>query len=727
MIFQGKAITVSQQADGIAELVFDLAGESVNKFNVATLDELAQALTALKAASGIKGLVLGSAKGVFIVGADITEFNGVFSRGDEAIAAYLARAQAIFSELEDLPYPTVVAINGYALGGGFEVCLACDYRVMADSAKVGLPETKLGIIPGFGGTVRLPRVIGVDHAVEWIAGAAEQKPANALALGAVDAVVAGDLLRDAAFDLCRQAANGVFDYKAKRAEKTGALGLNDIELMMAFTTGKSVVAAQAGRNFPAPMAAVNAMEKAGKLARDAAMQVEIEAFLSVARSPQAQALIGIFLNDQLLAKTAKSWEKKAGKKVAQAAVLGAGIMGGGIAYQSAYKGTPIVMKDIAQAGLDLGLGEANKLLTKQVEKGRMKPAAMGDTLNRIVPTLTYDPVKTVDIVVEAVVENPKVKQAVLAEVEKYVADDAIVASNTSTISISFLAESLQRPQNFCGMHFFNPVHAMPLVEVIRGKKTSDEAIARTVAYANAMGKKAIVVNDCPGFLVNRVLFPYFAGFVQLVKDGADFQQIDSVMEKWGWPMGPAYLCDVVGIDTCVHAADVLAEGFPDRMGKVDSQGNAFKTALEVMYEAKRLGQKNSLGFYNYEKDKKGKPVKVAKDEVYALLAPHVAVRKEFSEEEIIARMMVPMCTEMARCLDEKIVDTAVEADMSLIYGLGFPVFRGGVCRWMDTIGLKTFVEMADKFAALGKLYEATASQRSMATANQKYFSSNQSA
>ncbi len=484
---------------------------------------------------------------------------------------------------------------------------------------------------------------------------------------------------------------------------------------MAFTTGKAVVSAQAGKHFPAPMAAVNAMEKAARCSRNDALKIETDAFLSVARTPQAQALIGIFLNDQVLAKTAKSWEKKAAKKVAHAAVLGAGIMGGGIAYQSAYKGTPIVMKDIAQAGLDLGLAEANKLLSKQVERGRMKPSAMGDTLNRIVPTLTYDPLSGVDIVVEAVVENPKVKQAVLADVEKQVTADAIVASNTSTISISFLADSLQRPENFCGMHFFNPVHAMPLVEVIRGKKTSDEAIARTVAYANAMGKKAIVVNDCPGFLVNRVLFPYFAGFVQLVKEGADFQQIDAAMEKWGWPMGPAYLCDVVGIDTCVHAAQVLADDFPDRM-KPD-----YKTALEIMYEAKRLGQKNSLGFYNYEKDKKGKPVKVAKDEVYALLAPEVAARKAFSEDEIVARMMVPMCTEMARCLDEKIVESAVEADMALIYGLGFPVFRGGVCRWMDTIGLAAFVEMADRYKTLGELYKPTDSQRAMAAAGQTYF------
>ena len=260
MIYQGNAIKVSQQADGLAELQFDLAGESINKFNMATLEELAQALSALKQAAGIKGLVLTSAKPVFIVGADINEFTGLFSRGDDAIAGYLDRANTIFNQIEDLPYPTVAAINGYALGGGFEVCLACDFRVMSDAAKIGLPETKLGIIPGFGGTVRLPRLIGVDNAIEWIAGAGEQKPATALELGAVDAVVSGDLLREAAFELCNQAASGVFDYTTRRAEKTGALALDDIEMIMAFTTGKSVVFAQAGKNFPAPIVAVNAIE-----------------------------------------------------------------------------------------------------------------------------------------------------------------------------------------------------------------------------------------------------------------------------------------------------------------------------------------------------------------------------------------------------------------------------------------------------------------------------------
>ena len=265
------------------------------------------------------------------------------------------------------------------------------------------------------------------------------------------------------------------------------------------------------------------------------------------------------------------------------------------------------------------------------------------------------------------------------------------------------------------MHFFNPVHAMPLVEVIRGEKTSDRAVARTVAYANKMGKKAVVVKDCPGFLVNRVLFPYFDGFSKLVRDGADFQAVDKVMERWGWPMGPAYLMDVVGIDTGVHAAEVMAEGFPDRM-QLD-----FKTATEVMFENKRYGQKNGKGFYDYVPDKRGKPKKTPSEEVYRLIAPVEGERTEFSREDIIARMMLPMATEMARCLEEGIVGTPAEADLALLYGLGFPPFRGGIFRWMDTVGLAFIAEASKQFTHLGKSYELTDGMQAMLADGKTYY------
>ena len=715
MIFSGDTITVEEIGDGLAHLRFDLQGESVNKFTLLVSKELAQALDELESRADIKGLLISSGKAAFIVGADITEFGPVFAQGEDAVRAHLLTNSHNFNRIEDLPYPTVVAINGYALGGGLEICLACDFRMMADGAKIGLPETKLGLVPGWGGTVRLARLAGLDTAVEWIASGSEYKGAVALKCGVVDGVVSPENLLASATDVLRRAASGNLPYRPRREQKTAPLRHNDMEGLLAFESSKMFVGAKAGRNYPAPVAAIKAMQDGAKLSRNDAQKIEADTFIKLAQTSAAKNLVGLFLNDQYIGKKAKQWEKQATDPVRRAAVLGAGIMGGGIAYQSASRGVPIKMKDIHQKGIDQGLAEASKLISKRVESGKASVADMAATLNRIEPTLVYDGFSETDLVVEAVVENLKVKKAVLAEVEATVNPSTILCSNTSTISIDALAEDLVRPENFCGMHFFNPVHAMPLVEVIRGKKTSDQAVARTVAYANALGKKAIVVNNCPGFLVNRVLFPYFAGFSMLLRDGADFQAVDKVMERWGWPMGPAYLLDVVGLDTAAHAQGVMAEGFPQRMA------TTFKPAPDILYEAGRLGQKNDMGFYNYEKDRKGKPVKVATQDSYALLAPHVEAKKEFTDEEIITRMLVPLATELVRCLEEGIVASPAEADMALVYGLGFPPFRGGVFRWLDEQGLDQFVTQAQQLSHLGPLYQVTEDMKKRAKDGATYY------
>lgn len=714
MIYEGKAITLSMIDGGIAELTFDLQGDSVNKFNRETLEDLQRAVEAVKANADIKGLLVTSGKPVFIVGADITEFGPMFAGTEESIVESISQSNAIFNAIEDLPIPTLTAINGIALGGGFEMCLATDFRVMSEKAKVGLPEVKLGLMPGFGGTVRLPRVIGADNAIEWICMGAENKPEKALKEGAVDAVVGADQLHKQSVAMLTLAINGELDWQARRAEKTSKLKLDTLEQMMVFETAKGFVAGQTKGHYPAPIEAIKGMQKAANFERDKALLVETKGFAKLAKTSESQALVGLFHNDQLLKKKAKEYDAQA-KDTNVAAVLGAGIMGGGIAYQSAVKGTPILMKDINEAGIELGLNEANKLLAKRVDRKKMKPLQMGEALNRIRPTLNYGDFNSVDVVVEAVVENPNVKKMVLAEVEDKVRDDAIIATNTSTISVDLLAQDLKRPENFLGMHFFNPVHMMPLVEVIRGSKTSPEAVATVVSYAKKMGKTPVVVNDCPGFLVNRVLFPYFAGFAGLVRHGVDFKHIDKVMEKFGFPMGPAYLLDVVGMDTGHHANEVMAEGFPDRM-----KGD-FKSAMDVMYENERLGQKNGKGFYVYETDKKGKPKKVVDESVYDLIKPVVDEQRDISDEDIVLRMMIPMCTEIARCLEENIVETPAEADMGLVFGIGFPPFRGGACRYMDSIGMKAFVEHCDRFAELGNLYKPTDRMREMAANGESYF------
>ena len=713
-MYQGKALVLKQLEHGIVELCFDLQGESVNKFNRMALEEFSAAIKELQTSSA-KGLLVTSAKESFIVGADIGEFLSLFASAEEELASWALHINRIFCAFEDLPFPTVIAINGFALGGGLECCLAADYRVMSTTAQIGLPEVKLGIFPGFGGTVRLPRVIGVDNAVEWIAAGEQHGAEKALKDGVVDAVVAPEKLRQSALLLVQQCIEGKFDFRKKRQEKLEPIKLPPLENMMSFQTCMAMVAEKAGKNYPAPMAAVKTMQKHVTLNRDQALEIESKEFAKVAKTPVAANLINLFLNDQGLKKISGKLSKGVAP-IKQAAVIGAGIMGGGIAYQSAYKGTPIIMKDIADAALTLGLNEANKLLSKRVSRNKMTVEQMGEVLSHIRPTLNYGDFAAVEMVIEAVVENPKVKKSVLAEVEKITSNNAIIASNTSTISIDELASGLQRPENFLGMHFFNPVHVMPLVEVIRGSKTSADAVAKTVAYARAMGKTPIVVNDCPGFLVNRVLFPYLAGFNLLLKDGVDFQAIDKVMERFGWPMGPAYLLDVVGIDTGVHAAAVMADGFPERMRAT------FKDATTVMYENKRLGQKNSQGFYRYETDKKGKPKKVVDENVYALLQPVTAARCVLEDDVIIARMMIPMCLETVRCVEENIVGSVMEADMALIMGLGFPPFRGGALKYIDDFGLAKFVALCDGFADLGPAYQVTPGLRERAKTNRAFYS-----
>lgn len=717
MKFSGKIIQLSEtDLAGIYKLEFDAGNASVNTLGAEALGELAEVVQMLEAESSVSGLLLSSRKKTFIVGADVTEFLQYFSQGDAAVRQVVAGPHDLFARIEDLPFPTVAAINGDALGGGFELCLSCDYRIMAKSAKVGLPEVKLGIMPGWGGTVRLPRLIGIDNAVEWICSGSSKRADDALSAAAVNAVVDDADLYNAALDLLDQVAAGKQDFRAARRLKTDPVKLSALEQTMAFESAIGFVAAKAGPHYPAPTTAIKTIRKSCTQTREQAMALEIDAFVKLALSEVAANLVGIFLKDQAVKRKARSLADNA-ETVAHAAVIGAGIMGGGVAYQSASKRIPIIMKDIQHQALQSGMNEAQKLLKKQLERGRLTQEHAMQALSRITPVMSYGEFESVDLVVEAVVENPKIKQQVLQEVEQQLATDATLTSNTSTISIASLAQGLQRPENFCGMHFFNPVHIMPLVEVIRGPATGEQAVANTVAYAQAMGKTPVVVKDCPGFLVNRILFPYFGGFSRLLADGVDFQRIDRLMEAFGWPMGPAYLLDVVGIDTAYHASVVMAEGFPDRMARTSSD------AIEVLFQSGRLGQKTDAGFYRYEADKKGKPKKLRDDSVSSLLAPIVRQTAQLTDEQIIQRMMIPLCLEAVRCLEDDIVETASEVDMGLVYGIGFPPFRGGALQYIDALGLGRFCELCDSYAELGAAYTPTDKLKSMAAKGDTFFPS----
>ncbi|MFK3865986.1 fatty acid oxidation complex subunit alpha FadB [Pseudoalteromonas rhizosphaerae] len=708
MLYKSDSFEVAFIKDNIAEFKFCVTG-SVNTLSQQTLKDCASALKELAANSDIKGMIFTSDKEHFIIGADIFEFLPTFTKPEAELVTWIKDATDVFDALEDLPFPTLSAINGLALGGGCEWVLATDYRVASTDAKIGLPEVKLGIMPGFGGTVRLPRIVGADNAMLWITSGAENRAADALKVGAVDAVVSADKLIESGISTLELAISGKLDWQAKRQVKLQPLKLNRVEQGMSFAMAEGMVMGKTKGHYPAPIMAVRTIKAAANCERAEAMAIENANFAKLARTPEAAAQTGIFLADQYIKGKARKQAKTSDVVIKQAAVLGAGIMGGGIAYQSAYKGTPIIMKDIQQDALDLGMGEASKLLGQKVQRGHMAMDKMVATLGKIKPTLNDSDLQSADIIVEAVVENPKVKQAVLAGLEKDMPAGTILTSNTSTIRIDELATALEKPENFCGMHFFNPVPKMPLVEIIRGEKTSEQTINAVVDYALKLGKSPIVVNDCPGFFVNRVLFPYFAGFSKLVVEGADFAKVDKIMENvFGWPMGPAYLLDVVGIDTAYHCTGVMANGFPERMSRAE------KDPVTIFANEKRFGQKNKAGFYQYAPDRRGRLKKAQDPQAVELLSAITDAPKEFDKQEIIDRCMIPMINEVLLCLQENIVASPQEADMALIYGIGFPPFRGGAFRYLDQTGLANFVATADKYAHLGAIYQVSEQTRKWA-------------
>lgn len=713
-MFQGKSIQLKSLSEGLIELSFARQEQAINKLDTRTMQEFEHVLGLLEQDKTVRGVLVSSDKDVFIVGADITEFGARFQHTAAQITEWVAADNRIGMRFEDLPIPTVVAINGYALGGGLEIALLGSLRVMADSAQIGVPEVTLGIYPGLGGTVRLSRVIGTHNAIEWVTGGAPVKAAKALELGAVDAVVPLAQLREHALGLLKQAVQGEVDWQAKQAQKRQAAAVWDADSAPAQALLKTAQS-QAKRHLPAALAALEMMAKAAPLPREQALAEENRVFGELAKSQATASLVQAFLNGQTLKKIT---QRQAGRDqtIKQAAVLGAGIMGGGIAFVSARNGVPVRLNDISQAALDQGVAEAKKLLDKQVQSGRLAAEQASQVLASITPQLDRSGFDAVDCVIEAIVEKLEVKQQVLAQLEPQLAASTIIASNTSSLRIDDIGAPLQRPQNLVGMHFFNPVPMMPLVEIVRGSHTSEAAVAAAVGYAVKMKKTPIVVKDCPGFLVNRILTAYMRGFLQLVNDGADFQQVDAAMEAFGWPMGPAYLEDVVGMDTGSHVSDVISAGYPERMPHLEHD------ALRLMVAHKRYGQKNGIGFYRYETDPRGKPQRTEAGDTKALLASiQPKGQRDFTPQEIVERMMLPMLVESAHALEEGIVATAAELDTALRLGLGFPAYAGGPLQYADWLGLAHVVERCAHYAHLGAAYEATETMRSMAKNSGRYY------
>jgi 3-hydroxyacyl-CoA dehydrogenase / enoyl-CoA hydratase / 3-hydroxybutyryl-CoA epimerase / enoyl-CoA isomerase len=714
-LFQGENIQVLSLDNGLVELRFDRRDAAINKLDASTVDEFRQATACIAASPSTRGVLVSSAKDVFIVGADITGFSALFQLSAEDIAKVVRADVESVTAFEDLQIPSVVAINGFALGGGLELALLASLRVIASTAQVGLPEVKLGLIPGLGGTARLSRVAGLATAVDWIASGRSANASAALAAGVVDQVVPPEGLREGALALLQRAVRGEIDWQAAQQRKRMGLPLSAQEAAGIVEAARVLIETRSGKHLPAAMMAIGMMGEAATCERTGALDLESSTFGRVARTQAASSLVQAFLNEQALKKRFRN-HAQAARPVKRAVVLGAGVMGGGIAYTSALRGTPVRIKDIARPQLDLGMAEVDRQLARMLEHGRLDEAKAHAVRASIVPQLDEAGFGIADCVIEAVIENLDIKRKVLAALELAVKADTVIASNTSSLRIDDLAQPLARPENLVGMHFFNPVPVMQLVEVIRGTRTSDAAVSTAVGYAVAMGKTPIVVKDCPGFLVNRILTPYVNAFVQLIADGADFEKVDRAMEGFGWPMGPAYLQDVVGMDVGAHVGDVISAGYPQRMQPVEHN------VVKLMVESGRYGQKSGAGFYRYEHDPARRPRKLTAPDAHALVA-RIQRRgtRGFEDAEIVERMMLPMIVEAAHALEEGVVATPAELDVALLLGVGFPAYAGGALKYADWLGLDRVVALCDRHAALGPQYAATPRMRAMAAAGERYY------
>ncbi len=687
-MYSGNTMSLFRLPEEFVEWRLDMPGP-VNILNEQAIREWGEVLDVLEHTPGIRGLLLTSGKNSFIAGADIKGFPSIFSGSENSIEQWAAHCQELCNRIETLPFPSVVAIERFALGGGLEFALSADYRVISHGSRLALPEVTLGLCPGWGGSVRLSRLMGIDAAITYIVEGKAIDSDTAVSCCLVDLAVKPEDLLSESMALLKCKARSRQLWQGRRDLKRAPIQAHSIKQ-------KDVEAASHYDAYRAPAEIHRLVSTSAFEPFDMALQAERELFARLAKSAEARNLVGLFIAEQALKKRNSS--SLAGlPKADVGGVVGAGVMGGGIAYQMAISGMKVILKDIAQPALDLGVDTINNYLSRQVKRGKLTPSEAEIAHSNVNTTLDDEPVSDCQVLVEAVAERADIKSTVLSALEKRLPASAILSSNTSTISINELAQALSRPENFCGIHFFNPVPAMPLVEVVRGEKTSDETITRAVAFAVAIGKTPIVVNDGAGFYVNRILFPYFNAFNLLLNAGVGFLRIDAVMQRFGWPMGPAALADVIGLDILVHADGVLQQAFPDRML------HQVPVIAEKLLGEGFLGKKNGSGFYDYSVllDASQKKPSI-RAEVYATGS---IAEDEISDQEIVDRLMIPMCLEAARCLADNTIHSAEDGNLAAVMGLGFPRFRGGPLSYIETVGVDAFVRSASLLENLGPLYE----------------------
>lgn len=687
-------------AGQIGLLTFDVLDKKVNTLSQAVLTELAAHVEQIEKRSDLRGLLFRSGKpGQFIAGADLNELAALIDAPRERCQQAIASGHALFSRISQLPLPVVALVDGNSMGGGTELILSMDYRVASTnpSTKIALPETKIGLIPGWGGTQRMTRLVGVQHAIEIICGGEPVSATKAVQIGLCFDAVPADKLIDVGTALIER-VQSTGEWQTERQRCSQPLGLSENELTFAFACAEGAIKGKTKGQYPAPLAALKAIKLGINRPLDEGLKVEQEVALEVTGTPISSNLISVFFMNNALGRdpgflppTAKA------RDVTSIGVLGSGLMGAGIATAHARRGVPAVMVDVGQDRLADGLKRACQVVEGRIKIGRATPQDMQEMLTRLSTSTSRAVFCNADVVVEAITENEALKKQAYGELKPLLRDDAILCSNTSTISITRMAEAAPHPERFVGMHFFYPVDRMELVEVIRGAKTDDDTVATIVALAKRIGKTPIVMQDCPGFLVNRVLLPYMNEAVLLLQEGASMDDIDKAATKFGMPMGPITLSDLVGLDTAYYAGQVVSTAYADRAKPTPILGELVK--------AGRLGNKSGSGFRKL--NKKGKPE--ADPDFAPFLEKHRTDNRQFSLDELTDRLFLPMLLEATRVLEEGIVAAPHHVDMGLILGIGFPPFRGGILHWCDTEGASAIADRLGQYASLGKRFEATES------------------
>ena len=693
------SLTAERLAGDIVAVTIVVPGHRQNVMTEGFLGELGQLLDSLERQPP-RGLLLASGRpGSFLAGADVDRLDQLGELAAEAIEGLCDRGRQQLARLSASAWPSVAVIAGDCVGGGLELALACDFRVATTSPATSLaaPEVKLGLLPGWGGTVRLPRLIGAGPASELIVTGEPVTGPQACTLGLVDACVEPAAAVPTAIQLLEW-ANADGRHHERRQRQAAAVPLEDAEREFLEATTAALILSRTGGHYPAPLTALETLLRGCAVPAAEAAAIESDAFAQLARSPVARQLVRVFRLRQrnrrdsgLTAAVVGSAAEPAA--VAAPAVIGAGIMGAGIVARHLRSGFTTTLVDIDAEALARSVPEILDEAAWDRHRGTADPARSHALAGRLLPATSLAAAATADLVIESVIERTDLKRRVLAEIEATVSASTIICTNTSTNPIATLAEPLTDPSRFCGMHFFNPVRRMMLVEVVRGPATSDATVAAVVAHAKQLGKSPVVVQDSPGFLVNRVLSPYLHEAVELLREGIDPSRIDGLSRRFGMPLGPLELYDMVGLDTAFYAGLVMASAFGDR---IDAS-----PLIPAFVKAGRLGRKTGRGFYRYRGVGPDARLETVDEALAKTLEPYRLPDRSATSEEITDRLFLPMLLEGLRLLEEGVVRDGRDIDLAVIYALGFPAFRGGLLAWGDSLGAAEILRRLERLADLG--------------------------